>query len=54
MMISMMPSQKIGMAWPATAPIVHRLSTKEWRLSAARMPSGSEISSAITRPALVR
>ena len=54
MMMSMMPSQKSGIAWPATATTVHRLSTSECRLSAARMPRGSEIRSAMPRPAKVR
>ncbi len=53
-MIIMMPSQKIGAAWPATATAVQRLSTHEWRLSAARMPRGSAIRRATTRPAKVR
>ena len=53
-MISMMPSQNSGVAWPATATAVQRLSTHEWRRSAATVPSGSAISSATTRPDSVR
>jgi hypothetical protein len=54
MMMSMMPSQKIGIAWPATASMVQAVSTNEWRLSAARIPSGSAIASATASPAVVR
>src|SRR3972149_4927349 len=50
-MISMMPSQKSGMAWPATAIAVQRLSIHEWRLSAERMPRGRAVRSATARPA---
>ncbi len=39
-MISMMPSQNSGAAWPATATAVHRLSTQEWRRSAASDAQG--------------
>ena len=53
-MMSMMPTQKSGAACPATATAVQRLSIHEWRLSAARMPSGSEIRSATPSPANVR
>src|SRR5438876_474540 len=35
MMMSMMPSQKMGMAWPATARSVHSVSTTEGRLGPA-------------------
>ena len=49
-----MPSQKSGMAWPATATAVHRLSTHECRLSAASVPRGSAMSSATNSPEKVR
>src|SRR4030095_4862815 len=53
-MMSMMPSQKMGAAWPATATTVQRLSTHECRRSAAIVPSGSAITIPTTRPARVR
>ena len=53
-MISMMPSQNRGIAWPATASIVQRLSTTEWRRSAARIPRGKAMRIAVARPANVR
>ena len=53
-MISMIPSQNRGAAWPATATPVQSVSIQEWRLSAARIPRGSAISSATTSPAKVR
>ena len=54
MMMSMMPSQKMGMAWPATARSVHSVSITEWRLRAAVTPRGRAIKSATPRPASVR
>ena len=50
MIIRISPSQNDGMAWPSRATIWTTRSSAVFSRTAARMPSGSETSSAITRP----
>ena len=49
-MISTSASQKLGMAWPSSATSAIALSISEPSRIAARMPSGIDTASAITRP----
>ena len=46
-----MPSQNVGMHWPASASAIAPESRSEPRRTAARMPSGSEMSTASTMAA---
>ena len=48
--IRIRPSQNDGIAWPSSATIWTARSSAVFSRTAARMPSGSETSSAITRP----
>ena len=49
-MISTSASQKLGIAWPSSATSAIAVSSSEPSRIAARMPSGIETTSAITRP----
>ena len=41
-----MPSQNVGMHWPASASVIATVSSGEFRRSAERMPSGSATATA--------